>query len=81
MEKITIERNEYGGFTVRQGDRFAELAFEEALATVCALMMQNCDAMPQRFINWMKTEEEEKAWRESLHRCKDEPLFEECQDS
>ena len=77
MTLITIERNEYGGFTVRQGDRFAELAFEEALATVCALMMQDSDAMPQRFLNWMKTEEEEKAWRENLNRLKDEPLFEE----
>lgn len=77
MTPITIERNEYGGFTVRQGDRFAELAFEEALATVCALMMQDSDAMPQRFLNWMKTEEEEKAWRNSLNMRKDEPLFEE----
>ena len=77
MTPITIERNEYGGFTVRQGNRFAELAFEEALATVCALMMQDSDAMPQRFLNWMKTEEEEKAWRECLNMLKDEPLFEE----
>lgn len=77
MEKITIERNEYGGFTVRQGDRFAELAFEEALATVCALMMQDSDAMPHRFLNWMKTEEEDRKWRESLNMRKDEPLFEE----
>lgn len=77
MTPITIERNEYNGFIIRQGDKFAELAFEEALATVCALMMQDCDAMPQRFLNWMKTEEEEKAWRESLLGRKDEPLFEE----
>lgn len=77
MEKITIERNAYNGFIIRQGDRFADLNFEEAMAVVCALMMQESDAMPQRFLNWMKTEEEEKAWRESLLRRKDEPLFEE----
>lgn len=76
MTPITIERNEYGGFTVRQGDKFAELCFEEVLGVVIALMMQASDVMPQKFLHWMRTEEEDREWRESLNMRKDEPLFE-----
>ena len=64
MEKITIEKINDGIFNnlfiVRQGDRYTEVYFEEAMAVVCALMMQDSDTMPQRFLNWMKTEEEER---------------------
>lgn len=62
MEKITIEKANdnliSNLFIVRQGDKYTEVYFEEALATVCALMMQDSDAMPQRFLGWMMTEEQ-----------------------
>ena len=71
MEKITIERSNdatLGGnlFIVRQGDKYAEVYFEEAMAVICALMMQDSDAMPERFLGWMMTEEQRNQQREAI---------------
>lgn len=82
MEKITIERSNDATlginlFIVRQGDRYTEVYFEEAMAVVCALMMQEPCAMPQSYLRWMKTEEEYDKEREELLKIRDEPLFEE----
>lgn len=73
MEKITIEKSNDASFgknlfIVRQGDKYAEVYFEEAMAVVCALMMQDSDIMPQRFLNWMKSEEKDRKWREAIDR-------------
>lgn len=68
MEKITIEKD--GNlFIVRQGDRYTEVYFEEAMAVVCALMMQDSDVMPQRFLGWMMTEEQRNHQREAIREA------------
>ncbi len=59
MDPITIEREEGGGFTVRQGDRYSDhLAYEEMIGVVIA--MSQPEEYLDRFRNWMLTEEE---WR------------------
>lgn len=73
MEKITIEKvndSLIGNlFIVRQGDKYTEVYFEEAMAVVCALMMQDSDVMPQRFLGWMMTEEQLNQQREAIREA------------
>lgn len=65
MQPITIEKGDYG-FTVRQGDRYAdEIAFDEMLGLVVSLTYPTLGRTP--FTNWMRTEEEWKQWREKFN--------------
>lgn len=64
MEKITIERLEYG-FNVIQGDKYSDqLGFDEMLGLIAILTMP--DHTPH--LQWMKTKEEHDAWRASIHK-------------
>lgn len=74
MEKITIERSNDATlgtnlFIVRQGDKYTEVYFEEAMAVVCALMMQDSDAMPRKFLGWMLTKEQHEDMYNRIHQA------------
>lgn len=58
MEKITIEIAEYG-FKVSQGDKIAEVGWDEMLGLVASL------TMPEKrpCLQWMETEEQRTAKR------------------
>lgn len=67
FEPIVItKRGEYSPFVVRQGDRYAELAFEEMLAVVIALAAQGSGAIPDRYLSWMRTKEQHDAMFEGI---------------
>ena len=53
MDKITIEAAEYG-FKVSQGDKYAEVGWDEMLGLVAALTMP--ESRP--CLQWMKTKEQ-----------------------
>lgn len=66
MKKIIIEKADYGGYNVIQGDKYSDgLAYEEMLGVVIALTFPEIGDV--RFQNWMKTEQE---WREYYDRQK-----------
>ena len=68
FEPIVISKEgEFSPFVVRQGDRYAELAFEEMLAVVIALVAQGSDALPDRYLSWMRTKEQHDAMFEGIH--------------
>lgn len=63
MEPIIIEHTEHG-FTVRQGDRYADgIAFDEMLGLVIHLTMP--DQLP--YDRWMKTYAEHSEWYKYLY--------------
>jgi hypothetical protein len=61
MEKITIEFS-HNMWEVRQGDKYAELAWDEMIGLVASLTMpEHCPCK-----QWMKTKEEHERWEQSL---------------
>lgn len=65
MENITITPNEDGTFEVRQGNKYCDSAgWDEMLALVSSLTMPE----PRPCLQWMRTDEDHKAWRESMLR-------------
>lgn len=79
MEPIVITReNNFSGFVVRQGDRYAKLAFEEMLSVVIALAMQGCDVMPDRYLGWMLTKEQHDEMFKGVHNYN--PIIESQED-
>lgn len=73
--KITIEYIEKteeglvgGGFTVTKDDKYADrLGYDEMLGLVAALTMP--ESRPT--LQWMKTEEQHKAWIDRLNKPKE----------
>lgn len=70
MEAITITLIEnhpegWSGYTVSQGNRYADgLGYDEMLGLITALIMP----INRPTLQWMKTAEEHKAWRDRLEQ-------------
>lgn len=71
MVQITITKSTHRGFDVNQGDRTADgLTYEEVLGVISVLLITELgDRVP--CAHWMKTEEEDRKWRESLQENKE----------
>lgn len=69
MEKITIEKDPKGGFTIRQGDKYADgVGFDESLGVIVSLLINDDENIPKRFLGWMLTKEQHEDLYNRIHQ-------------
>lgn len=67
MERIIIEKHQYG-FNVIQGDRYSDsTSFEETLGLVAHLLTKDNPHLLTRLDAWMRTREEWDKWRKDTY--------------